>query len=129
MLMPSQGMRILVATKPVDFRKGHDGLAALAQSMLAEDPFTGTIFVFRSKRADRLKILFWDGTGLWVACKRLEEGRFSWPKPSRAGQTRLALTPEALAMLTDGIELRGARLRPWYEREENKESSETIERQ
>ena len=47
MLMPSQGMRILVATKPVDFRKGHDGLAALAQSMLAEDPFTGTVFVFR----------------------------------------------------------------------------------
>ena len=67
MLMPSQGMRILVATKPVDFRKGHDGLAALAQSMLAEDPFTGTIFVFRSKRADRLKILFWDGSGLVMA--------------------------------------------------------------
>ena len=73
MLMPSQGMRILVATKPVDFRKGHDGLAALAQSMLAEDPFTGTIFVFRSKRADRLKILFWDGSGLVLYWKRTAE--------------------------------------------------------
>lgn len=79
MLMPSQGMRILVATKPVDCRKGHDGLAALAQSMLAEDPFTGTIFVFRSRRADRLKILFWDGSGLVMAymrpmCRRRDPG-------------------------------------------------------
>ncbi|WP_265502923.1 IS66 family insertion sequence element accessory protein TnpB [Paracoccus beibuensis] len=74
--MPSQGMWILVATKPVDFRKGHDELAA--QSMLAEDPFTGTIFVFRSRRADRLKILFWDGSGL-VAYKRLTAESFTWP--------------------------------------------------
>lgn len=79
MLMPLQGVRILVATKPVDFRKGHDGLAALVQSMLAEDAFTGTIFVFRSKRADRLKILFWDGSGLVMAYKRLEADSFTWP--------------------------------------------------
>ena len=79
MLMPSQGVRILVATKPVDFRKGHDGLAAMVQSMLAEDPFTGTVFVFRPKRADRLKILFWDGSGLVMAYKRLEESTFTWP--------------------------------------------------
>ena len=79
MLMPSQGVRILVATKPVDFRKGHDGLAALVQSMLMEDPFTGTVFVFRSRRADRLKILFWDGSGLVMAYKRLEDSSFTWP--------------------------------------------------
>ncbi|MEY8827209.1 IS66 family insertion sequence element accessory protein TnpB [Sedimentitalea sp. XS_ASV28] len=79
MLMPSQGVRILMATKPVDFRKGHDGLAALVQSALAEDPFTGTVFVFRPKRADRLKILFWDGSGLVMAYKRLEENTFTWP--------------------------------------------------
>ena len=60
-------------------RKGHDGLAALVQSMLQEDPFTGTVFVFRAKRADRLKILFWDGTGLVMAYKRLEETTFTWP--------------------------------------------------
>ena len=64
MLMPSQGVRILVATRPVDFRKGHDGLASMVQSALAQDPFTGTVFVFRAKRADRMKILFWDGSGL-----------------------------------------------------------------
>lgn len=79
MLMPSQGVRILVATKPVDFRKGHDGLAALVQSTLAEDPFAGTVFVFRAKRADRMKILFWDGSGLVMAYKRLEESTFIWP--------------------------------------------------
>lgn len=79
MLMPSQGVRILVATKPVDFRKGHDGLAALVQSILAEDPFTGTVFVFRAKRADRMKILFWDGSGLVMGYKRLEESAFTWP--------------------------------------------------
>ena len=79
MMMPSQKVRILVATQPVDFRKGHDGLTALVQSMLQEDPFTDTVFVFRAKRADRLKILFWDGTGLVMAYKRLEETTFTWP--------------------------------------------------
>lgn len=77
--MPSQGVRILVATKPVDFRKGDDGLAALVQSALAEDPFTGTVFVFRANRADRMKILFWDGSGLVMPYKRLEEATFTWP--------------------------------------------------
>ena len=92
-MLPSHKLRILVATQPVDFRKGHDGLAALVQSALKEDPFTGTVFVFRAKRADRLKILFWDdeedqetvrGTvsptnGLVMAYKRLEETTFTWP--------------------------------------------------
>jgi transposase len=78
-MMPSHKMRILVATQPVDFRKGHDGLAALVQSALKEDPFTGTVFVFRAKRADRLKILFWDGSGLVMVYKRLEETTFAWP--------------------------------------------------
>ena len=79
MMMPSHKVRILVATQPVDFRKGHDGLAAMVQSALKEDPFTGTVFVFRAKRADRLKILFWDGSGLVLTYKRLEETRFTWP--------------------------------------------------
>lgn len=79
MIVPSHKMRILVATQPVDFRKGHDGLAAMVQSVLKEDPFTGAVFVFRAKRADRLKILFWDGGGLVMAYKRLEETTFVWP--------------------------------------------------
>ena len=79
MMMPSHKVRILVATQPVDFRKGHDRLAALVQSVLMEDPFTGTVLVFRARRADRLKILFWDGTGLVMGYKRLEESTFTWP--------------------------------------------------
>ena len=63
----------------VDSRKGHDGLAALVKNELRKDPFTGTVFVFRSKRADRLKLLYWDGTGLVMAYKRLEEQTFTWP--------------------------------------------------
>ena len=63
----------------VDFRKGHDGLAALVQSVLRKDPFTGTVFVFRSRRADRLKLLYWDGSGLVLAYKRLEDATFTWP--------------------------------------------------
>lgn len=69
----------MVATKPVDFRKGHDGLSAMVQSVLREDPFTGTVFVFRSRRADRLKLLYWDGTGLVMTYKRLEDTTFTWP--------------------------------------------------
>jgi len=79
MMLPANGLRILVATKPVDFRKGHDGLAALVSNVLGEKPFSGTVFVFRSKRADRLKLLYWDGSGLVMIYKRLEDHRFAWP--------------------------------------------------
>jgi transposase len=80
MLMPPGPMRVLVATKPVDFRKGMNGLAALVQEQLKVDPFSGTIYCFRSKRADRVKLVFWDGTGLCLFCKRLETGKFRWPR-------------------------------------------------
>jgi transposase len=70
---------LVPATKPVDFRKGHDGLSALVKHGLRKEPFTGTVFVFRARRADRLKLLYWDGTGLVMAYKRLEETTFTWP--------------------------------------------------
>ena len=79
MIFPSNRVRIMVATKPIDFRKGHDRLAALVKNVLHEDPFTGTVFVFRARKSDRLKLLYWDGTGLVMAYKRLEEHTFSWP--------------------------------------------------
>jgi transposase len=63
MIFPSNRVRILIATRPVDFRKGHDGLAALVKNELDQNPFTGTVFVFRPKRLDRLKLLYWDGSG------------------------------------------------------------------
>jgi transposase len=73
------GLRVLVATRPVDFRRGADGLARTVQSILQQDPFSGTVFVFRSKRADRVKLLVYDGTGLVLIWKRLEGGTFKWP--------------------------------------------------
>jgi transposase len=73
------GVRVLAATQPVDFRKGIDGLAALVQEHLRLDPYAGTIYVFRAKRADRVKLLIWDGSGLVVVYTRLEDGRFRWP--------------------------------------------------
>ena len=79
MILPSNRVRIMVATKPIDFRKGHDSLAAMVKNELRKDPFTGTVFVFRARKADRLKLLYWDGTGLVMAYKRLEDATFTWP--------------------------------------------------
>ena len=118
MLSFTGALKVFLAVQPQDLRKNFNGLTALVSDHLQADPYQGALYVFTNRRRTRLTILVWDGTGLWVACKRLEEGRFSWPKPSREGQKSLSLTPQALAMLTDGIDLKGARMRPWYEREE-----------
>lgn len=85
MIFPSNRVRIMVATKPIDFRKGHDGLAALVKNELHKDPFTGTVFVFRSRKADRLKLIYWDGSGLVMAYKRLDctDGISQAPAPAR----------------------------------------------
>ena len=115
MIVPLGAVRVLVATRPVDFRKGMDGLAALVREGLGCDPFSGVIYVFRSKRADRLKLLLWDGSGMVLLAKRLEQGTFSWPQSPDPASRKLELTPAALAMLTDGIDLRKGTLRPWYE--------------
>lgn len=80
MIIPSQAVRIVIATKPVDFRKGHDGLAAVAERELGLDPHSGVIVVFRARRGDRIKVLLWDGSGLVMSYKRLEHGTFAWPK-------------------------------------------------
>ena len=99
-------------------RKGFEGLTALVAERLKEDLRSRALFVFSNRTHTRLKALCWDGTGLWLLCKRLEKGRFSWPKSAvEDNATKLKLTPEALAMLTDGIELSGAKMLPWFERE------------
>lgn len=84
MIFPSHRVRIFVATKPVDFRKGHNGLAAVVERDLRKNPFSGAVYVFRSKQADRAKILFWDGSDLVLIHKRLEAHEFVWP-PIRDG--------------------------------------------
>jgi transposase len=101
MITVPAGLRVLIATKPVDFRKGADGLAALVRETLGDDPFSGAIYVFRSKRTDRVKMLAWDGTGLVLLWKRLEQGAFKWP-PITDGVKRL--TSAQLAALIDGMD-------------------------
>jgi transposase len=76
---PTGAVRVMVATKPVDFRKGAEGLAALVREAMHADPFSGAVYVFRAKRADRVKLIYWDGTGVCLFAKRLEDGKFRWP--------------------------------------------------
>jgi transposase len=109
--------KVFVALEPCDMRAGANTLAALVSERLKEDGRSGALFVFTNKRRTLLKILCWDGTGMWLLIKRLEQGTFCWPTVSEEGQIKLRLTPQALWMLTDGVELRGVKLRPWYERE------------
>jgi transposase len=117
MLSFTGGLKVFVALEPCDLRKSFGGLELLVQERLGEDLRQGALFVFSNRRHTRLKMLYWDGSGLWLLVKRLEQGTFSWPKALDPQQAKLKLAPEALAMLTDGIDLRGAKLRPWYERE------------
>jgi transposase len=117
MLSFTGGLKVFVALEPCDLRKSFNGLEGLVREQLGEDPQSGALFVFTNRRHTRLKILYWDGSGLWVLVKRLEKGTFSWPQRDQVAGAKLRLAPEALTLLTDGIDLRGARLRPWYERE------------
>ena len=116
MLSFTGSLRVFVALEACDMRKGFDGLSGMVASKLNEDVQSGALFVFSNRSHTRLIIIYWDGSGLWLMAKRLEKGTFSWPKDTD-GKTKLALRAEALAMLTDGVDLRGGRMRPWYQRE------------
>jgi len=93
----------MVATRPVDFRKGTEGLAALVREEIKADPFCGTVYVFRAKRADRVKLIFWDGTGMCLFAKRLEDGAFRWPN-IQDGIMRLSAAQ--LSALLEGLDWR-----------------------
>jgi transposase len=97
------GVRIWLACGVTDMRKGFDGLAAIVQQRLAEDPFSGQLFVFRGRRGDRVKLLWWDGDGLCLFAKRLERGRFVWPQ---AMSGTVHLSAAQLSMLLEGIDWR-----------------------
>ncbi|MER8569316.1 IS66 family insertion sequence element accessory protein TnpB [Mesorhizobium sp. M0924] len=79
MIGPTGVVKVMVATKPVDFRKGAEGLAALVRETMGADPFSGAVYVFRAKRADRVKLVYFDGIGVCLLAKRLEDGKFCWP--------------------------------------------------
>ena len=97
------GTRIWLAAGVTDMRKGFDGLAALVQSTLEHNPFCGHLFVFRGRRGDMVKLLWFDGDGLCLLAKRLERGRFVWPQASSGS---VSLTSAQLSMLLEGIDWR-----------------------
>ena len=97
------GVRVFLACGATDMRKGMDGLAVQVQEILRQDPFSGHVFVFRGKRGDLVKLLWWSGDGLCLFAKRLEKGRFVWPMADNGADT---LTPAQLSMLLEGIDWR-----------------------
>ena len=103
MIGPTGTVRVMVATKPVDFRKGMEGLAALVHEAMGADPFCGMVYVFRAKRADRVKLIFWDGTGMVLVAKRLEDGKFRWP---RVQDAIMRLSAAELQALLEGLDWR-----------------------
>jgi len=111
MLNLSPATRVFVATAPVDLRGSFNSLHALVQTRLRLDPVSGHLFVFTNTRRNRVKILFWDGSGLWVCAKRLEQGRFTWPAADQAVAT---LRGEELLLLLAGLEVREKR--GWFRR-------------
>lgn len=116
MLSFFSGLKIYASINPVDLRKSFEGLSAVTRNILMEDPASGGLFLFTNKSRNRVKLLYWDGTGLWVMTKRLEKGTFFWPK-KKEGSEKLSITAECMALLLDGVDLKQGTLRPWYERE------------
>ena len=105
--------RIYLAAGATDMRKGFEGLYGLVRDRLMCDPLSGHVFLFSNGQRNRLKLLFWDGSGLWVCAKRLEKGRFRWP--AAAGEeTKMVLSHEELALLLGGIDLTQTQRRPWH---------------
>jgi transposase len=119
MLTLPSTVRIYVAAEPVDLRRGFDGLAAATREIIRENPLSGHLFVFTNRRSNRLKILLWEPSGYLLIYKRLERGRFRMPTTPRAGARHVELEATELALMMEGIDLRGARRRPRWVPHEN----------
>jgi len=103
MISPPSGTMIWIAAGVTDLRRGFTGLSAIAQTVLEQSPYSGHVFIFRGKRGDLIKLLWWDGDGLCLFAKRLERGRFIWP---RAEQGAVSLSRAQVSMLLEGIDWR-----------------------
>lgn len=113
MLSLPSSIRIFLARDPVDFRKAHDGLCAIVRQVFEEDPLAGHLFVFTNRRRDRIKLLLWDGNGLWLFYKRLERGTFRWLSDGTEG--RREITRGELSMILEGIDLKSTRIRQHFD--------------
>jgi transposase len=108
--------RIYLAAGSTDMRRGFDGLYGMARDRLQCDPLSGHVFLFANAQRNRLKLLFWDGSGLWVCAKRLERGRFRWPEATD-GETKIVLSHEELTLLLAGVDRTRTQRRQWYRRD------------
>ncbi len=113
MLSLTPATRIFLVAGATDMRKSFNGLVAIVQNELRSDPLSGHLFVFTNRLRNRIKVLFWDRTGLWVCAKRLERGTFAWPT---GVEPAVEMTAAELALILGGIDLRDTRKRRWYER-------------
>ncbi len=111
----THSVKVCLATQPCDLRKSFDTLSVVVRDELREDPLSRKVFVFLNRQGDRVKLLYWDGSGLWIMTKRLERGKFCRPRAAAHGEAKLALKPEALEMLLSGIDLKDGMQRAWYE--------------
>lgn len=131
MLSLSSTTRVFLATGPTDMRKGFDGLFALVENVIREDPFSGHLFVFRNRKRDRLKVLWWDRDGLAIFYKRLESGNYQFPMDASVkggvvkstvssdddtAALRCEIRSDELALLLEGIDLGSVKRRPRYQR-------------
>jgi transposase len=129
MLSIARTTRVFLATQPTDMRKGFDGLCALVETVIEEDPFSGHLFVFRNQRRDRLKLLWWDRDGWALFYKRLERGGYEFPTDRKKFSSnadsdnprRCEIRAEELSLLLEGIDLGSVKRRPRYERPKTKE--------
>lgn len=110
----SSSLKIYLCVEPTDMRKAFNGLYAIAKHELKRNPMDGSLFLFANRRRDRVKLLYWDGTGFWVLAKRLEKGTFWWPGKMDAEQSHFEMKPEALSMLLNGIDLKDGSFRAWF---------------
>jgi transposase len=106
--------KVYLAVGASDLRKGFDGLYGLARDALGLEPLSGHLALFCNRQRNRLKILFWDGNGLWVCAKRLEKGGYSWPSPREADSACVTLSHEEFSLLIGGIDLSQTRRKNWY---------------
>jgi transposase len=115
MIPSGPATRVFLALGATDMRKGFEGLTSLVKHRFKEDPLSGHLFVFANKNRNRLKLLYWDGSGTWICAKRLESGRYSWPAPDAPPENgALRILSEELTLLLSGIDLEKTRSRNWW---------------